>query len=212
MINSKGLLVILSSLILCACAEPPRAVITQVGEKDRSFITSSAETSTTYLKTSDDNHHYCAGVAPDATYSESKYDGFSLSFLNYSGANPSRNAVSEENSGDEMVGRTPALLLAREILYRACETSNNAELNSDQQLRLFNRTVRMAVDLLKNETKKTTIGISTKLLSTRTQQLSPKVVSDTSQAATSLPSDQPRDAPQQQSVDNAARSSIYGKD
>jgi hypothetical protein len=211
-INSRILLFILSSLALSACAVPPRAIITQVAKDERSFITSSAETSTTYLKTSDDNHHYCAGVSPDATYSESKSGGFSLNFLNLGGASPSNEAFSEENSGDEMVGRTPALLLAREIFYRACEMSENAGLNSDQQLDLFLRSMDMAVDLLKNETQNTTIGITTNFSSTRTQNLLSKGASDTSQTATSLPSIQPSDAPPYQSDDNAARSDIYGYD
>jgi hypothetical protein len=168
--NSRFILILLPVLALSACAQPPRAIISQVDPDQRSFVTSSAETTTTYLNAEGDAHQFCAGVSPDATYSESSSGGFSLSFLNFGGA-PSNEVISEENSGDEMVGRTPALLLAREILYRACEMSKNAGLSSEQQIDIFLRTMETASAILQNETAKTSISISTQFMSKRAQEI-----------------------------------------
>ena len=70
-----------------------------------------------------------------------------------------------------MVGRTPALLLAREILYRSCEMAKNAGLNSQQQMDMFLQSMQTAAEILKNETAKTSISISTQFVSTRAQEI-----------------------------------------
>ena len=50
MTNLRLITLLLPVFFLNACAQPPRAIISQVDEGQRSFVTSSAETSTTYLK------------------------------------------------------------------------------------------------------------------------------------------------------------------
>ena len=226
MTNLRLITLLLPVFFLNACAQPPRAIISQVDEGQRSFVTSSAETSTTYLKAEGDKHQFCAGVSPDATYSERSSAGFSLSFLNFGGS-PSNDVVSEENSGDEMVGRTPALLLAREILYRSCEMAKNAGLNSQQQMDMFLQSMQTAAEILKNETAKTSISISTQFVSTRAQEIGsgdgdsissglvgiadPAANTSEATGTTTAPVATPSYVPPPPS-NNAARSSIYGTD
>ena len=126
-----------------------------------------------------------------------------------------------------MVGRTPALLLAREILYRSCEMAKNAGLDSQQQMDMFLQSMQTAAEILKNETAKTSISISTQFVSTRTQEIESgdgdsssgglvgiaSPAADTSQASgsTTAPVATPSYVPPPAS-NNAARSSIYGTD
>ena len=163
--------VIIACLILSGsgCAESPRSVITKLKSNENAIVTTSAETSTSLIRDGANGNYYCAPLPPDATYTESSSEALSLTFLNFGNKDPGEENLSEENSGDEMIGRTPALLTAREILYRACELSGNHQLNSEQAIELFEKSMKTAADLVSQEVESTTIAISTNMTSAHSE-------------------------------------------
>ena len=58
-----------------------------------------------------------------------------------------------------MVGRTPAVLITRELFYRACELTVNANLDSKDALDLFYKVLNVVDDGWKREGGNTTVKI-----------------------------------------------------
>jgi len=65
-----------------------------------------------------------------------------------------------ESSGEtEMTGRTPGVLMTRELFFRTCEFSKNYKLLQDQALKLYLQTLNAASKGWISEVEKTTITI-----------------------------------------------------
>ena len=172
LVTPKKIIFAFLIMIGSGCSEAPRSVITKLKPSEKAMVTTSAETSTSLVRDSANGIYYCAPLPPDATYTESSSEGLSLAFLNFGGNDPGDENLSEENSGDEMIGRTPALLTAREILYRACELSGNHKLSSAQAIKLFEKSMKTAANLVSQEVESTTISISTSMTSAHNQSQS----------------------------------------
>lgn len=56
-----------------------------------------------------------------------------------------------------MSGRTPGVLIAREMFFRTYEFSNNYQLSKDEAMKLYVQTMNAVSDGWKAEIKKTTI-------------------------------------------------------
>ena len=70
------------------------------------------------------------GRGADAVFETSDSGDFKLSLINVGNSGGGDEAKVTDNAGEEeMMGRTPAILMARELFYRACELTNNAKLS-----------------------------------------------------------------------------------
>jgi hypothetical protein len=58
-----------------------------------------------------------------------------------------------------MAGRTPALLMAREMFYRTCEFSTNFGLNKKEALSLFQQTLKTVGSVWATEAQNTTVTV-----------------------------------------------------
>ena len=58
------------------------------------------------------------------------------------------------------MGRTPALLASREILYRTCELMGNLDLSKDQALEIYNKSLNTVAEIMGSETENTAISLS----------------------------------------------------
>ena len=122
------------------------------------------------------------GRGADALYETSESANFSLSLVSV--ANTQGDSVGEtDNAGEEeMMGRTPAVLLARELFYRACEFTNNAQLDQKESVKIFNSVLNVIGQGWEIETKNTTVHIGDSLstknknaMSVKTSKLSEMV-------------------------------------
>ena len=146
--------------IISACNVAPRSTTEPVSNEQSAVITTSAETSSVYVRGKDDASHFCAAVPPDATFTEQESGIASISLLNFGGGSPEDGSIAEETSGDEMMGRTPALLASREILYRTCELMGNLDLSKDQALEIYNKSLNTVAEIMGSETENTAISLS----------------------------------------------------
>ena len=65
-----------------------------------------------------------------------------------------------EKSGErEMVGRTPAVLMARELFFRLCEFSRNHDLTKNDAMALYRKTLDAVKEVWQTEARKTTVNI-----------------------------------------------------
>lgn len=102
----------------------------------------------------------CLGRGPDTAYEHSDSGGLSLSLV----SSPSQNSEAsdfQDNAGEEeLTGRTPAVLMTREIFYRACEFSTNYKLTKSEATQIFHAALDTVGTGWSNESKNTTVTIS----------------------------------------------------
>ena len=74
---------------------------------------------------------------PDAAFDQTKDKNFNFSVIgrNSEGGNDASGSVNAE-----MEGRTPGVLMAREMFYRACEFTSNFDLSKDQAMEVYLKT------------------------------------------------------------------------
>ena len=56
-----------------------------------------------------------------------------------------------------MLGRSPAVLAARDIMYRACELIGNLDLTPEQAIVVYTDSMKIAASILKTEAATTTV-------------------------------------------------------
>lgn len=102
----------------------------------------------------------CLGRGSDATFSQSDTSDISISLVSTGASGNSNNDGNAESSGEtEMSGRTPGVLMAREMFFRTCEFSNNYQLSKDEALKLYVQTLNSVSDGWKAEIQRTTITV-----------------------------------------------------
>ena len=84
---------------------------------------STAGLSQTYFVRKDSGYWVCNQPMPDAAFDQTKDKSFNFSVIgrNSEGGNDASGSVNAE-----MEGRTPGVLIAREMFYRACEFTSNS--------------------------------------------------------------------------------------
>lgn len=126
-----------------------------------SAIDKSSSRSSDYLFDQNSSYLICAAPPPDAGFSQSEGGNFNFTLINF--GNSSEAGSQDTSSGDrEMAGRTPAVVLARELLYRTCELSVNYRLNKQEAQSLFQTTLKIINDNWSKEASKTTVSIGEK--------------------------------------------------
>jgi len=69
---------------------------------------------------------------------------------------------SEGSQDAEMVGRSPALLYAREIFYRTCEVALSTNASPQEWREMFSAALQISAEIMKVEAANIKIGISEK--------------------------------------------------
>jgi len=151
-----GATAIIFSITACSSSTPVSKVINMRSDKV-AIVSNSAETTSTLYQSATNKSYYCSSNAPDSTFSSSRENDFSVSFLNFGGGSPESDNSSSSSSGDEMLGRSPAVLAARDIMYRACELIGNLNLTPEQAIVVYTDSMKIAASILKTEAATTTI-------------------------------------------------------
>ena len=158
----KSIIAISVMPLLAGCDTiTPRSKVINMSANKIAMISSSAETSSAVFQIGAERAHYCATNSPDSTFSSSSSMGLSISMLNFGGGAPESETDTNSSTGDEMMGRTPAVLASRDIMYRACELIGNLDL-----------TIQQALDLYSDSLKAATLILAKEVASTKVQQFS----------------------------------------
>lgn len=103
---------------------------------------------------------FCFQASPDAAFSQNASLSLDLSIVDLGNEGGSD---SEGSVDTEMTGRTPALLFAREIFFRTCETAMSTNASPDEWRAMFKLSLEIAKDVMKAETRNTSVIISEEL-------------------------------------------------
>ncbi|MEO9898336.1 MAG: hypothetical protein ABJD13_05590 [Paracoccaceae bacterium] len=141
-------------LTFSACANiEPKPTVTPVAEE--TLVTSTASTSNTLILARNTNFVTCTSPAPDATYSQAEQASGQAS-----GTRNSESGVfSESSSAFGLQGRSPAVLMTRELFFRTCEFSRNYNLSQQQAYELYLKTLKIAASGWDAEAARTTVTI-----------------------------------------------------
>ena len=151
-----GATAIIFSITACSSSTPVSKVINMRSDKV-AIVSNSAETTSTLYQSAINKSYYCSSNAPDSTFSTSKAFDFSVSLLNFGGGSPQKEHLGSSSSGAEMLGRSPAVLAARDIMYRACELIGNLNLTPEQATVVYTDSLKIAASILKAEAATTTV-------------------------------------------------------
>jgi hypothetical protein len=156
MLPYKYIAIIVVSFLASACStiEKPSPETFKI-EADSS-ISVTAGTSQTFVRSQSANYQLCSQPMPDVAY-----DKGDDADINYSFINTSSDQISAQDNSDEveMAGRTPAILMAREMFYRTCEFSTNFSLNKQEALSLYQQTLKTIGNVWASEAQNTTVTV-----------------------------------------------------
>ena len=154
--DSKNTINILLSLFVvtlltnCTTLERPKPTGHLI--KDQTFVQQTAGQS--FIRMTDKNGtaiHTCTMPQPDATFSVTTEEGLGLAI----GSEEATMGSSEA----EMVGRTPTVLMSRELFFRTCEFAVNYNLSKKEATDLFNKTLDTVISLATIQANNTTVTV-----------------------------------------------------
>ena len=98
----------------------------------------------------------CAMPPPDAAFDQGDAADFSISLIS---TGDDAGGEDDDTEEVEMAGRTPAVLITRELFYRACEFSMNFKLSKQEALDLYNKTLETVSAVWATEAGNTTVTV-----------------------------------------------------
>ena len=172
--------VMVAALLLASCAKlySPTPIVTDV--KENTAISSTAGLSHVFVRNDGTRSITCSQPPPDAAFdqAESGSVGLSISF----GGN--EKAGEEESSSElEMSGRTPAVLMSRELFYRACEFSMNFKLNKGEATTLYMKTLDSVTKVWAVEAGNTKVTVGDELKTDNKTAITETIATDGSAPA-----------------------------
>ena len=128
-------------ILLSGCASDKQLAPSHLEINRNSLVEvtgSTAGLSQTYFVRKDSGYWVCNQPMPDAAFDQTKDKSFNFSVIgrNSEGGNDASGSVNAE-----MEGRTPGVLIAREMFYRACEFTSNSDLSKDQAMEVYLKTL-----------------------------------------------------------------------
>ncbi len=155
-LKNRNLFTILCVVFLSGCTgihkQKPRIMTL----KPETSVSLSASTAVTYIRSDNDDLIVCSRSSPDALFDQG--DAFSLSASLINTGNDS-GGDSESSEEIEMAGRTPTVILAREVFYNTCEFSANYNLSKDEASTVFQKALDSIVAVWKIEAGNTTVTV-----------------------------------------------------
>lgn len=186
MTRAVHILAMASLPALGACTAPfmePEPTVIPVQEE--TIISSTASTSNTLVLKKDTDFVTCTAPAPDASFSQSSTARVDASVA----GNSDDAAMAEGSASTAMPGRSPAVLMTRELFFRACEFSRNYELTKHEAHQLYMATMKAAQAGWAAEAKQTTVSVGDAQIAPVTNQtfVAPDLMSSRPVARSAIP-------------------------
>lgn len=184
--NVTRVFAVASILALTACTEiyEPTPKVTTV--HDTWIISGTAALSDTFVRSPDSKTYWCTEPPPDSAFNQGDSADFNISIISVGGGgDSSSDGVSESSEETELAGRTPSLLISRELFFRACEFSHNFNLSKEEALTLYNKTLDIVDKNWATEAAQTTVTIGDTVTTTQGATVSATTSQTESQTGTS---------------------------
>lgn len=131
------ILVTLATMTGCASFEAPEP--TQTNMENSHILTTTSGQGQIYVMARNTDHYLCSLPQPDSAFDQKDEGDFDISLVSNK---TDRNASADEASEEvELAGRTPGVLITRELFFRACEFSSNYQLDKQEAKALYLKTL-----------------------------------------------------------------------
>lgn len=152
--------VLLLAISAAGCTSPGMEPLTETVEPpSNGIVLSRSSLSGQMMRDPQTLQKMCLGRGADTAYEHSEAGGLSVSLVS-SGSSDSEASEFQDNAGEEeLAGRTPAVLMTREIFYRACEFSTNYKLTKSEATQIFHAALKTVDNGWSNESKNTTVTV-----------------------------------------------------
>ncbi|MDP3170171.1 MAG: hypothetical protein Q8M91_07495 [Polaromonas sp.] len=142
---------VLSALALAGCVgldsgRRPEVVIDRAGVD---VVAADAARQLTYMKERGATERFCRGPSPDSVTTASA--ATQLGAPSH-GTGLAEVGTSATRGGLDLGGRNPAVLIARELLYRACELASNINADAGTEQRIYGQFLNAIVEIAKVQT------------------------------------------------------------
>ncbi|MBI3126086.1 MAG: hypothetical protein HYZ11_00590 [Candidatus Tectomicrobia bacterium] len=147
-------------LVLSACAAPPKAEIHHIGTTR--LIYTDASKRHTLVKTDRSYLRICAEPSPDVKVDEQQDIDidFNIALIGRAGSQDQEASRAESGFTEgELTGRTPSVLLSRELLFRLCEASVNHDIDQKTFISLYLKIIALIEKIALAEAQQTKITI-----------------------------------------------------
>lgn len=148
------------AVLMSACAGKPS--VPSAMERDGvSAISNTADLQMTFIKDLADKDRYCGARASDVADTSSSgasIGGGTLGDTGNIGEGTSQGALS-------LGGRNPAVLIVREMMYRACELSMNLNTDTNTTIEIYTKFFNAIKDITSNQTGTGTASVGEKATS-----------------------------------------------
>lgn len=139
----RYILIAILVLVVSGCSTgPSRPFISKT--KGLQMVSSTSDLDTAYVKDHGSNERICAERLGDVAEGRSSGVGFGFGSESV-----------KEDSGSTAValgGRNPAVLITRELMYRACELSINLNLTKEETLKVYYKFLDATLEVSKTQT------------------------------------------------------------
>lgn len=147
-----------AALLLGACADVYEPVPKINSVTPDTIVSSTASLSYIFVRDAASQYVTCTTPQPDAAFDQGETADVTISLISIAGESDA-GAEGEDTQEVEMAGRTPAVIMARELFFRACEFSQNYKLTKDEALGLYKSTLDVVGRVWEKEAGQTTITI-----------------------------------------------------
>ena len=149
--------------LLSACSSVYAPIAHKVTLEPETSLSTTAVINHTYIRSKSSNYIICTQLSADAAFDQGDDTGITATLT----GNRSDGINNQKNANDvEMAGRTPAVLMARELMFRACEFSANYNLSKDEAMKLYNDTLTTIGGVWATEAGNTTVTVGDTVNST----------------------------------------------
>lgn len=121
------------------------------------LISNTASVKNTFIMERDSSLIVCAEPPPDAAFSQNTDLDITIALIAAGGDKGGDDDEGSEES--EMAGRSPGVLLARELLFRFCEFSRNYKVERDVAIDLYKQNLAIIREVGNKEAEHTSVKI-----------------------------------------------------
>lgn len=152
-------------VMLSGCASMEYPAPKQSNINNNHIMTTTSGQGQIYVLSRSNDHYLCSLPHPDAAFDQKSGDSLEFSLVSIKEEQASD---SEDTEEVELAGRTPAVLLSRELFFRACEFSSNYQLSKEEAKALYMKTLDGVLSNWAIEAGRTNVTIGDNLTSEST--------------------------------------------
>lgn len=147
---------LLAVMLITGCSSLEYPVPQKTNLENSHILTTTSGQGQIYVLSPESDHYLCSLPQPDSAFDQKDNGDLTISLVNTQGEGSDIDESSEEV---ELAGRTPAVLLTRELFFRACEFSSNYKLSKDEAKEIYLKTLDGVLSNWKVEASRTNVNV-----------------------------------------------------